>query len=155
MGGAGDHPRRALVEHRLGGRAEGAGGVDHVVDEDRGLALDVTDDVADLGDLLGGALLLHHRPVAADLAGEVAGGLHPAGVGGDDHQLLVEGLVGEPLGQHRHRGHVVDRDVEEALDLAGVEVHRQHPVDADRLEALATIRAEIGSRGADFLSWRA
>ena len=47
------------------------------------------------------------------------------------------------------------RDVEEALDLAGVEVHGQDPVDADASRHLATIRAEIGSRGADFLSWRA
>src|SRR4029077_3250741 len=41
VGGSRDHPRRALVEHGLGGGAEGAGGVDHVVDQDRGLALDV------------------------------------------------------------------------------------------------------------------
>ena len=73
MGGAGDHLRGALVEHRLGRRAEGAGGVDHVVDQDRGAALDVADHVADLGDLLGGALLLHHGPVGAYPAGEVAG----------------------------------------------------------------------------------
>ena len=91
MGGAGDDPRGALVEHRLGGGAEGAGGVDHVVDEDRGLALDVADHVADLGHLLGRALLLHHGPVGADPAGEVARGLDPAGVGGDDHQLLGRG----------------------------------------------------------------
>ncbi len=112
------------------------GGVDHVVDQDRGLALHVADHVADLGHLLGGALLLHHRPVGADAAGEVARGLDPAGVGGDDHQLIAQFLVGEPLGQHRHRRHVVDRDVEEALHLAGVQVHGEDAVDADALEAL-------------------
>ena len=81
--------------------------------------------------------------------------VHATGVGRDDHRLLLEALVGDPLGEHRHRGHVVERDVEEALDLAGVEVHGEDPVDAHASRHLATIRAEIGSRGADFLSWRA
>ena len=40
----------------------------------------------------------------------------------------------EVLGQHEHRGHVVDRDLEEALDLAGVEIHREHAVGPGRLE---------------------
>ena len=91
VGGAGDHPGGALLEHRLGGGAERAGRVDHVVDEDRGLALDVADHVADLGDLLGGPLLLHDGPVDADLAGEVARDLDPAGVGADDHELVGRG----------------------------------------------------------------
>src|SRR6476646_1150706 len=56
VGGAGDHPRGALVEHGLGGGEERSRRVDHVVDEDGGLALDVADHVADLGDLLGRAL---------------------------------------------------------------------------------------------------
>ena len=151
-----DDPRGALVDHRLGGGVEGAGGGDHVVDQDRGLALHVADHVADLGDRLGRALLLHHRPLGADAAGEVAGRLHPAGVRGDDHQLFVHFLVDEPLGQHRHRRHVVDRDVEEALHLARVEVHGEDAVDADRLQASWRRSARvIGSRGADFLSWRA
>jgi hypothetical protein len=136
VGGDRDHPLRALVEHRPGGGGEGARGVDHVVDEDGGLALDLADHVADLGDLLGGPLLLHHRPGAADLAGEVSRRLHPARVGRDDHRLLVEGEVGDVLGEHRHRGHVVHRDVEEALDLARVKVHGQDPIDPDRLERL-------------------
>ena len=36
--------------------------------------------------------------------------------------------------QHRAGVDVVDRDVEEALDLVGVQVHRQHALDADRLQ---------------------
>src|SRR4029079_14931083 len=136
VGRAGDDPGGALVEDGLGGGAEGAGGVDHVVDEDGRLALDVADDVTDLGDLLGRALLLHDRPMGADLAGEVAGGLDATGVGADDHELLVEMLVDEPLIEHRHRRHVVDGDLEEALDLAGMEVHGDDALGADRLERL-------------------
>ena len=80
MGGDGEHARRAFVEHRAGGGGQGPRGVDHVVDQDGGLALHLADHVADLGDLLGWALLLHHGPVGADLAGEVAGRLHAPGV---------------------------------------------------------------------------
>lgn len=56
--------------------------------------------------------------------------------GEDDDQVLGVVLVGEPLGEHRCCRHVVDRNVEETLDLAGVEVHGEDAVDADRLEGL-------------------
>ena len=46
----------------------------------------------------------------------------------DDEVLEV--LVLEVVRQDVDRGQLVDRDVEEALDLALVEVHRQHPVGA-------------------------
>ena len=73
---------------RLGGRAQRAGGVDHVVDDDGGLALDVADHVADLGDLLGRALLVEDRQLGADLLGELLGQLHAAGVRRDDDEVL-------------------------------------------------------------------
>ena len=43
---------------------------------------------------------------------------------------VVEALVDEVARQHVDGGQLVDRDVEEALDLALVEVHRQHAVGA-------------------------
>jgi len=49
---------------------------------------------------------------------------------------------------------VVARLLEEALDLAGVQVHREDPVIPAASSIRATRRAVIGSRGADFLSWR-
>ena len=48
---------------------------------------------------------------------------------GDDHHVL-DPLLREVLRQDVDRGQLVDRDVEEALDLALVEVHRQDPVRA-------------------------
>ncbi len=45
-----------------------------------------------------------------------------------------EAEVAEVAREERQRGHVVDRDREEALDLAGVEVHRQDPVGAGDLQ---------------------
>ena len=43
---------------------------------------------------------------------------------------VLEVLVLEVVRQDVDGGQLVDRDVEEALDLALVEVHRQHPVGA-------------------------
>ena len=51
--------------------------------------------------------------------------------------------------QHRHRVEVVDRDVEEALDLAGVEVHGEHAVAPAAVIRSATSLAVIGARGVD------
>ena len=62
-----------------------------------------------------------------------AGSFHAAGVGGDDDEVL-EAEIGEVLRQHEQRRHVVTGLLEEALDLARVQVHRQDPIDPGRLE---------------------
>ncbi len=129
-----EHALGALVEHGLRGGAERAARADDVVDDHRGLALHVTDHVADLGHLLGGPLLLHQRVGRAHLLRELAHELHAAGVGGDDHEVLAAEPVDHELGEDRHGGHVVHGLREEALELAGVEVHRHEPVDAGHLE---------------------
>ena len=103
------------------------------------------------------ALLGEHRQLAAEHLGELLRELDAAGVGRDDDDLVLrQAEVEEVLLEHRQRGHVVDRDAEEALHLARVQVHRQHAIDAGRLEHVGHRGARvIGSRGADFLSWRA
>jgi hypothetical protein len=55
------------------------------------------------------------------------GARQAADVREDDHQVLELELA-DRLEEHRRREQVVDRDVEEALDLRRVQVHRQ---DAD------------------------
>ncbi|MEZ5182645.1 MAG: hypothetical protein R2702_12350 [Acidimicrobiales bacterium] len=52
----------------------------------------------------------------------------PPGAGRHDDQLV--GVAGRlaAVDEDGHRREVVDRDVEEALDLAGVEVDRHDPV---------------------------
>ena len=57
------------------------------------------------------------------------GGL-PSGAGLRDDALASEALVPEMLGEQFQRGHMVDRNREETLDLAGVKVHGQDPIDA-------------------------
>ena len=67
--------------------------------------------------------------------GEADRQLRAPGVRRDgDDAVAGEAEVAEVPGEQRQRGHVVDRDREEALDLAGVQVHREHAVGAGELE---------------------
>jgi hypothetical protein len=57
--------------------------------------------------------------------------------------------------QDRSRVQVVDGDVEEALDLAGVELEGEHPDAPAVVIRSAMSLALIGTRGATLRSWRA
>jgi hypothetical protein len=137
MAGAGKHRVRAVGQHALGavglerggGLAQRAGGVDHVVHDDAGAAVDFADDVHHFGDVGLRTALVDDRQVAFEALGQRAGAHHAADVGRDDHQVFVI-LLPDVVEQDRQRVDVVDRDVEEALDLLGVQVHGQHAVDA-------------------------
>ena len=120
---------------RLGGFDQRAAGRDHVVDDDRDLALDVADDVGHLGDVGLGPALDDHRQRRFQPLGEELGPRHAAGVGRDDDDLLAEELLVAQVVAHVRRGHqVVDRNVEEALNLRGVQVERHDALGAGRLQ---------------------
>ena len=55
---------------------------------------------------------------------------HAADVGRDDHDVAAGEAVVDVAAEQRGGVEVVDRDVEEALDLAGMQIHRQHAVGA-------------------------
>ena len=74
------------------------------------------------------AALLDDRQRRIDQLGERPGALGEAEVG--DHDQVVEALGPEVVAQDVDGGQLVDRDVEEALDLALVEVEGQDPVGA-------------------------
>jgi hypothetical protein len=98
-----------------------------------------------------GADLVGDGQRRAQVAGEHAGLLGEAGVGGDDHHVRRRvGLDG--VAQDRAGVQVVDRDAEEALDLGGVQVHGDHPVGAGRSIASAHTLARIDTRGSSLLS---
>ena len=127
---------RAGLAQRLGAGDQRAAGDDHVVAHDRDLALDVADHLGDLGDVVRGPRLVQDREVGLEHLGEAAA---PSSRGRRRARPTTtpsprKPLVAEVLREERQRGHVVDRDREEALDLAGVEVHRQHAVGAGGLE---------------------
>ena len=59
--------------------------------------------------------------------------VHAAGVGRDDDDLvLVQPLALEVVAERRRRLEIVDREIEEALDLRGVEVERHEALGAGR-----------------------
>ena len=93
------------------------------------LPADLADDVQQLGPVeVADAALLDDRQRRVEQLGERARPLGEPEVGHDDQVLEV--LVLEVVREDVDGGQLVDRDVEEALDLALVEVHRQHPVGA-------------------------
>ena len=55
---------------------------------------------------------------------------HAADIRRDDHQMIVVVAFLDIAGEDRRGEEVVGRDVEEALDLAGMKVDRQHAVGA-------------------------
>ncbi len=78
--------------------------------------------------------------------GEGPGPLHAPGVRGDDHDVVPVVRL-DVLEHHRRRVKVVHRDVEESLDLAGVQVHREHPRDARRRQEVRhELRRDGGPR---------
>ena len=101
------------------------------------------------------------------LLGEGPGPGHGAHIGGHHHHVLgpLAELLGVVVYKHGITQQVVHGDVEEALDLAGVQVHGQHPVRAcghdhvghqlggDGIAALGLAVlagiAEIGDHGGD------
>lgn len=116
-----------------GGVAQRAGRIDDVVGDDAGATLDFTDDVHDFGNVGARTTLVDDGEVNAEFLGHSTGTNHTAHVGRDDHQVRV--LVRDQIVQKNGcRVNVVDRDVEEALNLVGVQVHREHTVDAYALE---------------------
>src|SRR5690606_33247436 len=124
---------RAMIFQRSGSVAQGAGGIDHVIDKDAGTAFNVANDVHDFGDVGLGPTLVDDRQVHTQGLGYCTGANHAADVGGDDHQIL-EALRLDVIDQDRRAVDVVHGHVEEALDLIGVQVDGEDAVDAHHIE---------------------
>ena len=119
------------------------------------MALDLADHVHHLGLARALAPLVDNGERRIDALGQPARSPDAADVGRHHHHLAdIEALLDVA---HHHRGgvEVVGRDVEETLDLAGVEVERHHRSAPARVIRLATSLAEIGVRGPGLRSCRA
>ena len=106
VGGAGVDLGHAFALERPGDLDERAGGVDLVVDDDRALALDVADDVHQLGPVeVADAALLDDRQRRVEQLGERPGALGEAEVGDDDRVLdvLVAGSSSRACGRRSAR----------------------------------------------------
>ena len=124
VGGGGEHAGGALGRDRVGGHHEGAAGVDHVVDEHAGAASRRRRPPPASTCVLHAPLtwrLCTMARSAPRTVGVALGDLGPAGVGRHHGDIALE-VRRHPVDQHRHGGEVVDGPVEEALDLAGVQV---------------------------------
>src|SRR5258706_14332161 len=118
---------------REGRLRERAAGADGVLDDDGLLALHVADDVHDLADVRRRAALVDDREARTEPLRERAGALDAAGIRRDDDRALAaEPEDAKLLDQDRHRIEVIERDVEEALDLTGVEIERAGAIRARR-----------------------
>ncbi len=78
-----------------------------------------------------GTTLEDDRKRAAQPLRKEFGPMHAAGVRRDDHDPVVaEAFLLQIVAQRGHCHQIVDRAIEEALNLRRVEVHRHHPFDA-------------------------
>src|SRR5690606_19007834 len=133
VGAIGGYAHGAEVLEGLGGGAQGAGGIDHIVDQNAVAAFHITDDVHDLGLVGLGATLVDDRQIHAQALGHSAGANHTADVRGHDQQV-VQALGLDVVDQHRGAVDVVHRDVEETLDLVSVQVNCQYPINTDHIQ---------------------
>ena len=126
MGGRHHHVASAVLEQRLGSFRDRAAGVDHVVDHDAQPVAHIADNLEHL-DLVG-----HIRVTSFVDDGQRAAAEHVGPPLRDPHSTCIRRNHGDGrhvvvrldmLGQEGKREQVVDRAVEESLDLRGVQVH--------------------------------
>ena len=131
MGDVGVYLLGAVLQQHFGGFAERARGVADVVHDQAGLALHIADHghLGHFARFL--AAFVDDRQGGVDPLGQFTRAGHTADVGADDHQLIHTVFESVLDIQRKDRGgvEVVDRNVEETLDLRGVQVHGQDPLD--------------------------
>ena len=156
VGTVGDHLGGAVFLEGVGGFTQGAGGIDHVVHQQAGAALDFTDQVHHLGFAGARAAFVDDGQVGlVQLLGDGPRLTTPP-ISGDTTIRLSYSAGQDIVIQHRRAVDVVHRAGEEALDLLRVQVHRQYPVHPTVTIMSATTLAEMGTRAERTRrSWRA
>ena len=130
-------------------RTQGACGVDHVVVDDAGLALDVADDTHDLSGVVARTALVGDGDGAAQHVGQLLGSLGATHVGRHDNEVVgVEVHIVVVVGKERQGRQMVHRNIEEALNLALVQVKRDDTVHAGALEQVGHQACGDGLAGA-------
>ena len=130
MRAAGHDVERAGLFECTGGVGDRARRVHNVVDEQYVAPGHIADDVHDLRFVLRRPPLVDDGEVGAEAFGVAASRLDGAHVGGDNHEVVLQPDGAQVLDEQAGGVEVIDRHVEEALDLRRVQVHRKHPVDA-------------------------
>ncbi len=102
--------------------------IDDVVDEQAGLAGDIADDIHDFQFAGALAALVDDGERRIDAFGECPCAHDAADIGRDDHQIVERHSFLDVAHHHRRREEIIGRNIEEALDLAGVKIDSQHPI---------------------------
>src|SRR5438874_11894228 len=114
------------------GVAQSSCRVDDVVDEDAVAPGDLPDDVHHLRNTCPLTALVDNGKVGIEAAGNVPGAHDAPDIGGDNDQVLARVVLSNVLHQYRGGEQIVGRDIEETLDLSGMEVEGQHPIGTGR-----------------------
>lgn len=134
VGDNGNGAAGTVVDDDLGGFAEGAASVGHIVDDDGDLAANVTDQNHTRDLVRTSALLVNKGKAKVEAVGDRSGSLGTTSVGRDDDTVLNLQVVANPTEGAGLGVEVVDGDVEETLNLRGVKVHGDDVVAAGGLE---------------------
>ena len=128
MGDATEYFSNSLLGQRFGGVDNGAASIDLIVKGQGNLALYIADDVHGLVlVVVAGAAFFDDGQGRSQTFRHVAGLFANTDIDGNDYQVLQ--LFGfKVLAHYGQCGQFVNGDVEETLDLAGVEVHGQKAV---------------------------
>ena len=125
------HGLRAGVVQCAHSLADGACGVDHVVNHHAVAAFDLADNAMRLGMVRASSvtsLVNEGERQIAQLRGPLLGNLDTAGIRRHDGGVLKRHVVAHIVKQHRSSGEMIDRTVEEALLLSGMQVNRHNTV---------------------------
>ena len=128
--------RRAELFQRPRALAKGACRVHDVVDHDRGLSLDVADQVHDFRLARLGTTLLDNRDARMQAIGKHARARDAAEVWRHDDCVVKGVILLEIFGEHRRRRQMIDRNIEEPLNLPSVQIDGNDAVRARRLDQI-------------------
>ncbi len=134
---------RPLTLERAHGLDQSARRVDHVVDDHRVLAGDVTDEAHEEGHVGAVATLVDDGEIGVEPLGDRSRALHAPRVRRHDHRIL-QVFLAEVVDDDRGGEQVIHGDVEESLDLSGVQIEGQEALHSCRFHE---IRHELGRDG--------
>ena len=132
MSCTGIHRRRSHLHQLFRGAREPLTAADPVLEHQGDLPLDLAENRHPAA--AGTGVVVHDRELGAQHLRQPRSLLRTRRGRRDDDRFAAGCDLAEPVGEHRQRGHVVDRDVEEPLNLAGVKVHGQDAVGAGVLD---------------------
>lgn len=134
MSDNGNRTAGSMLDDDFGSLAESATSIGHIVDNDSDLAANITDQ-NHARDLIGpGALLVDKGETEVEAVGDGGSSLCTASIGRHNNTILHLEVIADPAEGAGLSVQVVDGNIEESLDLRGVEIHSDDMVAAGGLK---------------------